>query len=158
MNKNVEKLIVFVMNAMINTKKSNQQEITLIMNNNFIIEDFIIKKVDSIEENDDFAFIILVTFTTFFAFGIALIFTIFSASTFFASRVVINSTIFRFMRKKHEFILKNNDSFLKSRNINFVMREIINEKMIYNQNSNKSRREAAIQNNVLRKNNFKHFI
>jgi hypothetical protein len=53
--------------------------------------------------------------------------------------------------------LKNNDSSLRSRNINSVMREMINEKMIHNQNSNKSRREIAIRNDVFKRNNLRHF-
>ncbi len=119
------------MNAMMN---ANERKITLTMNNNFTIENLIIEEIESIEKNDDFAFVVLIIFITFFAFRIASVLTIFSAS-----RVVANSTISRFTRKRHEFILKNDDSFLKSRNINFVMHEIINEKIIHNQNSNKSR-------------------
>jgi hypothetical protein len=61
------------------------------------------------------------------------------------------------MKKRHEFILKNNDSFLKSRNINSVMREIIIEKMNRSQNSNKSWRKVAIKSEIFKKNNFKHF-
>jgi hypothetical protein len=65
-------------------------------------------------------------------------------------------TTFRVTKKRHEFILKNNDSLLKSRNINFIMREIIIEKMNHNQNSNKSRRKAEIKNEIFRRNSFKH--
>ncbi len=78
------------------------------------------------------------------------------------SRLSLRCHVWRFQRflvswkKKHEFILKNNDSFLKSRNISFVMRENIVEKINRNQNSNKSRRESTIKNEIFRKNNFKH--
>jgi hypothetical protein len=138
---------------MMNAKKSNRRKITLTMNNNFTIEDLIIEEVESIEKNDDFVFVVFVIFIIFFAFRIASILTIFSAS-----RVVTDLTISRLTRKRYEFILKNNNSFLKSRNISFVMREMINEKMIHNQNSSRSRREAAIKSDVLKRNNFKHII
>ncbi len=141
------------MNTMMNAKKSNRRKITLTMNNNFTIEDLIIEEVESIEKNDDFVFVVFVIFIIFFAFRIASILTIFSAS-----RVVTDLTISRLTRKRYEFILKNNNSFLKSRNISFVMREMINEKMIHNQNSSRSRREAAIKSDVLKRNNFKHII
>jgi hypothetical protein len=144
------------MHATINAKKSSRWTITSITNNNISVKNLIIEKANAIEKNDDSthqdSFVVLVIFIIFFVFRIILIFT-----TFFASSIVTISIISRVIKKKHEFILKNNDSFLKSRNINFVMREIIIEKMNRNQNSNKSRRKAAIKNEIFRKNNFKHF-
>jgi hypothetical protein len=144
------------MHATTNAKKSNRQAITLIINNNILIANLIIEEKNAIEKNDDStrqdSFVVFVILITFFASRIVSIFT-----TFFASSIVTISTIFRFTKKKHEFILKNNDSFLRSRNINFVMREIIIEKMNRSQNLNKSRRESAIKSEIFRKNNFKHF-
>jgi hypothetical protein len=154
LNKYVEKLIVLVMHTTTNAKKSNRQAITSAVNNNFSIEDLIIKKTNAIEKNNDStrqdSFVVLVIFIIFFTSRIASILT-----TFFASRVVTISTIFRFKRKRHEFML-NNDSFLRSRNVNFAMREIIKTKKNNNQQSNKSRRTFAIINDVLNKNNFEN--
>jgi hypothetical protein len=155
LNKYVEKLIVLVMHATINAKKSNRRAITSITNNNILIENLIIEKANAIEKSDDSAhqnsFVVFVIFITLSAFRIVSVFTI-----LFASSIVTISTISRVMRKRHEFILKNNDSFLKSRNISFVMREIIIEKMNRSQNSNKSRRKIAIKNEIFKRNNFKH--
>ncbi len=142
------------MHTTTNAKKSNRQAITSAVNNNFSIEDLIIKKTNAIEKNNDStrqdSFVVLVIFIIFFTSRIASILT-----TFFASRVVTISTIFRFKRKRHEFML-NNDSFLRSRNVNFAMREIIKTKKNNNQQSNKSRRTFAIINDVLNKNNFEN--
>jgi hypothetical protein len=153
LNKYVEKLIIFVMHATTNAKKSNRRVITSITNNNISVEDLIIEKANAIEKNDDSAhqdsFVILVIFIIFSAFRIVSILTTSSASS-----VVTISTTFRVTRKRHEFILKNNDSSLKSRNINFVMREIIIEKMNRSQNSNRSRREAAIKSEIFKKKQF----
>jgi hypothetical protein len=144
------------MHATINAKKSSRRAITSATNNNISVEDLIIEKTNAIEKNDDSAhqdsFIVLVIFITLFAFRIVSVFTTFSASS-----IVTISTTSRVTRKRHEFILKNNDSSLRSRNISSVMREIIVEKMNRSQNSNKSRRETAIKNEIFKKNNFKHF-
>jgi hypothetical protein len=152
LNKYVEKLIVLVMHATTNAKKSNRQVITSTINNNFSIEDLIIEETNTIEKSDDStrqdSFVVLVIFITLFAFRIASILT-----TLFASRVVTISTTFRFKKKKHEFML-NNDSSLRSRNVNFAMREIIEKKKNNNQQSNKSRRTSAIINDVFKRNNF----
>jgi hypothetical protein len=156
LNKYVEKLTVLVMHATTNAKKLNRRAITSTTNNNISIADLIIEEENAIEKNDDStrqdSFVILVIFITFSVFRIVSVFTTLSASS-----IVTISTTFRFTRKRHEFILKNNDSLLRSRNINFVMREIIIEKMNRNQNSNKSRRESAIKSEIFKKNNLKHF-
>ncbi len=150
LNKYVEKLIVFIMHATTNAKKSNRRAITSATNNNISIADLIIEEKNAIEKNDDSArqdsFVVLVILITSSASRIVSILTTFSASS-----VVTTSTISRFTRKRHEFILKNNDSLLRSRNINFVMREIIVEKMNRSQNSNKSRRESAIKSEIFKK-------
>jgi hypothetical protein len=126
LNKYVEKLIVLVMHATTNAKKSNRQAITSTINNNLLIEDLIIEKTNAIEKSDDStrqdSFAVFVILITFFAFRIASILT-----TLSASRVVTISTIFRFKRKRHEFML-NNDLSLRSRNVNLAMREIIKRK------------------------------
>ncbi len=144
------------MHATINAKKSSRRVITSTTNNNILVEDLIIEKANAIEKNDDSAhqdsFVVLVIFITFFAFRIVSVFTTFSASS-----IVTILTISCVIKKRHEFILKNNDSFLRSRNINFVMREIIIEKMNRNQNSNKSRRKTAIKSEIFRRNNLRHF-
>jgi hypothetical protein len=143
------------MHATINAKKSSRRAITSATNNNISVEDLIIEEANAIEKSDDSAhqdsFAVLVILITLSAFRIVSIFTILSASS-----VVTISTTSRVMKKRHEFILKNNDSSLRSRNISFVMREIIIEKMNRNQNSNKSRRKAAIKNEIFKKNNFRH--
>jgi hypothetical protein len=142
------------MHATTNAKKSNRQTITSAINNNFSIEDLIIEEANAIEKNDDStrqdSFVVVVIFIIFSASRIASIFTILSAS-----RVVTISTISRFKRKRHEFML-NNDSSLKSRNVNFAMREIIKRKKNNNQQSNKSRRTSAIINDVFKKNNLEN--
>jgi hypothetical protein len=154
LNKYVEKLIVLVMHATTNAKKSNRSAITSAINNNFSIEDLIIEKANAIEKSDDStrqdSFAVLVTFIIFFASRLASIFTILSAS-----RIVTISTTFRFKKKRHEFML-NNDSFLRSRNVNFVMHEIIKRKKNNNQQSSKSRRTFAIINDVFRRNNLEN--
>jgi hypothetical protein len=143
------------MHATINAKKSSRRAITSATNNNISVKDLIIEKANAIEKSDDSAHqdssAVLVIFITLFASRIVSILTTFSASS-----IVTISTTSRVTRKRHEFILKNNDSSLRSRNISSVMREIIVEKMNRNQNSNKSRREAAIKNEIFRKNNLKH--
>jgi hypothetical protein len=48
----------------------------------------------------------------------------------------------------------NNNSFLRSRNFNFAMREIIKKKKNNNQQLSKSQRISAIINDVFRKDNF----
>jgi hypothetical protein len=53
LNKYVEKLIILVMHATINAKKSNRRAITSTTNNNISIEDLIIEKTNAIEKNDD---------------------------------------------------------------------------------------------------------
>ncbi len=107
LNKYVEKLIVLVMHATINAKKSNRRAITSATNNNISVEDLIIEEANAIEKSDDSAHqdssAVFVTFITF------------SAS------------------------------------------EIIIEKMNRSQNSNKSRREAAIKSEIFRRNNLRHF-
>jgi hypothetical protein len=154
LNKYVEKLIILVMHAMTNAKKSSRQTIRSTINNNLSIEDLIIEKTNAIEKNDDSthqdSFVLFVIFIILFAFRIVSIFTI-----FFASRVVTISTIFRFKKKRHEFML-NNDSFLKSRNVNFAMREIIKKKKNNNQQFNKSRRTFAVISDVFKKNNLEN--
>jgi hypothetical protein len=111
LNKYVEKLIILVMYTTINAKKLNRRIITSTTNNNISVKNLIIEKTNAIEKNDDLthqdSFIIFVIFIIFFAFRIVSIFTI-----FFASSIVTILTIFRVTKKKHEFILKNNDSFL----------------------------------------------
>jgi hypothetical protein len=81
LNKYIEKLIVFVMHATTNAKKSSRWTITSITNNNILIEDLIIEKTNAIEKNDDStyqdSFAILVIFITFSASQMILIFTIF---------------------------------------------------------------------------------
>jgi hypothetical protein len=155
LNKYVEKLTVLVMHATTNAKKSNRQTITSAINNNLSIEDLIIEKANAIEKSDDSTHqdssAVLVTFITLSASRIVSVLTTLSASS-----VVTNSTTSRVTKKRHEFILKNNDSSLKSRNINSVMREIIIEKINRSQNSNRSRREAAIKSEIFRRNNLKH--
>jgi hypothetical protein len=74
-----------------------------------MIEDFIIEKTNSLEKNDD-SNIAFVVFTTSFA-----------------SRVASTSIISRSTRKKHDSLLKNEDSFLRSRNISFAVRDQITE-------------------------------
>jgi hypothetical protein len=152
LNKYVEKLIVLVIHATTNAKKSNRQAITSTINNNFSIKNLIIEKTNAIEKSNNStrqdSFVVFVIFIIFFASRIASILT-----TFFASRVVTISTIFRLKRKKHEFML-NNDSSLRSRNVNFVMREIIEREKNNNQQSNKSRRTYVIINDVFRRNNL----
>jgi hypothetical protein len=137
-----------------NARKLNRQAITLTINNNFSIEDFIIKKANTIEKSDDStrqdSLVVLVILIISSASRIASIFT-----TFSASRVVTISTISRFKRKRHEFML-NNNSFLRSRNVNFAMREIIETKKNNNQQLNRSRRTSAIINDVFRKNNLEN--
>jgi hypothetical protein len=143
------------MHATINAKKSNRRAITSATNNNISVEDLIIEKANAIEKSDDSAhqdsFAVFVTFIIFSASRIVSVLTTLSASS-----VVTISTTSHVMKKRHEFILKNKDSFLRSRNISSVMREIIVEKMNRSQNSNKSRRKAAIKSEIFRKNNLKH--
>ncbi len=140
------------MRATTNAKKSNRQAITSAINNNFSIENLIIEKTNAIEKSDDStrqdSFAVFVIFTTLSESRIVSILI-----TFFASRVVTISTIFRFKRKRHEFML-NNDSSLRSRNVNLAMREIIKRKKNNNQQSNKSRRIFAIISDVFRRNNL----
>ncbi len=154
LNKYVEELIILVMHATTNAKKSSRQAITSAINNNFSIKDLIIEEVNAIEKNDDSthqdSFVVFVIFIILSAFRIASIFT-----TLSASRVVTICIIFHFKRKRHEFML-NNDSSLRLRNVNFAMREIIKRKKNNNQQSNKSRRTFAIISDVFKKNNLEN--
>jgi hypothetical protein len=139
-------LIAFVIDVTTNAKKnSKRRKILASSKNNFIendftIEDLIIEKTDLFEKNDDSSNI----------------FVVFIISS--ASRVASTSIISRLMRKRHDSLLKNEDSFLRSRNISFVMREKITEELMRNQNSNKSRRKSAIKSEIFRNNNLKHLI
>jgi hypothetical protein len=143
------------MHAAINAKKSSRRAITSATNNNISVEDLIIEEANAIEKSDDSAHqnssAVLVTLITLSASRIVSVLTTLSASS-----VVTISTTSRVTRKRHEFILKNNDSSLRSRNISSVMREIIVEKMNRSQNSNRSRREAAIKSEIFRRNNLRH--
>jgi hypothetical protein len=139
-------LIAFVIDVTTNAKKnSRRRRILASSENNFIendltIEDVIIEKADSLEKNDDSS-------------NVFVVFT-----TSFTSRVASTSITSRSTRKRHDFLLKNENSFLKSRNISFVMREKIAEELMRSQNSNKSRRKSAIKNEIFRSNNLKHLI
>jgi hypothetical protein len=57
-------------------------------------------------------------------------------------------------RKKQEFVLKNIDSSLRSRNASFFMRDLMSQKREINRITNKSRRDFAIRVELIRKNNL----
>jgi hypothetical protein len=147
-------LIAFVIDVTTNAKKISRRRRILassennfisssknnLIENDFMIEDLIIKKANSLEKNDDSS-IVFVVFTTSFA-----------------SRVASTSITSRSTRKRHDFLLKNEDSSLRSRNINSAVRDQIAEELMRNQNSNKSRRKSAIKSEIFRKNNLKHLI
>ncbi len=139
-------MIAFVIDVTTNAKKnSRRRKILASSKNNFIendftIKDLIIEKANSLEKNDDLNNVFIVFIISF------------------ASRVASTSIISRSTRKKHDFLLKNEDSFLRSRNISFVMREKITKELMRSQNSNKSRRKSTIKSEIFRKNNLKHLI
>ncbi len=154
LNKYAEKLIAFVIDVTTNAKKNSKWRKVLassknnfisslknnLIENDFTIENLIIENADSLERNDDLN-IVFVVFTTLFAL-----------------RVASTSITFRSTKKRHNFLLKNEDSFLKSRNISFVMREKITEELMRNRNSNRSRRKSAVKSEIFKKNNLKHLI
>jgi hypothetical protein len=105
-----------------------------------MIEDLIIEKANSLEKNDD-SNIVHVVFIILFA-----------------SRVASTSITSRSTRKRHDSLLKNEDSSLRSRNISSVVRDQIAEELMRSQNSNRSRRKSAVKNEIFRKNNLKHLI
>jgi hypothetical protein len=57
-------------------------------------------------------------------------------------------------RKRQEFVLKDIDSSLLSRNANFFMRALISKKHEFDQITNKSRRDFVIRVELIRKNNL----
>ncbi len=154
LNKYVEKLIAFVIDVTANAKKnSRRRKILASSENNFInsskknfienhftIEDLIIEKANSLEKNDDSN----------------IVFVVFTISS--ASRVASISITSRSTRKRHDSLLNDENSSLRSRNINFVVRDQITKELMRNQNSNKSRRKSAIKNEIFRRNNLKHLI
>jgi hypothetical protein len=139
-------LIAFVIDVTTNAKKNSRRRRILassennFIENDFTIEDLIIEKTNSLEKNDDSS-------------NVLVVFTISSAS-----RVASTSITFRSTRKRHDFLLKNEDSFLRSRHISSVMREKIAEELMRSQNSNKSRRKSTVKSEIFRKNNLKHLI
>jgi hypothetical protein len=147
-------LIAFVIDVTANAKKnSRRRKILASSENNFInsskknfienhftIEDLIIEKANSLEKNDDSN----------------IVFVVFTISS--ASRVASISITSRSTRKRHDSLLNDENSSLRSRNINFVVRDQITKELMRNQNSNKSRRKSAIKNEIFRRNNLKHLI
>ncbi len=154
MNKYAEKLIAFVIDVTANAKKNSRRRRVLassknnfinssknnFIENDFMIEDLIIEKANSLEKNDD-SNIVHVVFIILFA-----------------SRVASTSITSRSTRKRHDSLLKNEDSSLRSRNISSVVRDQIAEELMRSQNSNRSRRKSAVKNEIFRKNNLKHLI
>jgi hypothetical protein len=105
-----------------------------------MIEGLIIEEADSLEKNDDSS-IVHVVFTTSSA-----------------SRVASISITSRSTRKRHDSLLKNEDSSLRSRNISSAVRDQIAEELMRNQNSSRSRRKSAVKSEIFRRNNLKHLI
>ncbi len=154
LNKYAEKLIAFVIDVTANAKKnSKRRKILASSKNNFInsskknliendltIEDLIIEKANLFKKNDDSS----------------IIFVVFITSS--ASRLASTSITSRSTRKRHDSLLNDEDSFLRSRNISSVVRDQIAEELMRSQNSNKSRRKSAVKSEIFRKNNLKHLI
>jgi hypothetical protein len=147
-------LIAFVIDVTANAKKnSKRRKILASSKNNFInsskknliendltIEDLIIEKANLFKKNDDSS----------------IIFVVFITSS--ASRLASTSITSRSTRKRHDSLLNDEDSFLRSRNISSVVRDQIAEELMRSQNSNKSRRKSAVKSEIFRKNNLKHLI
>jgi hypothetical protein len=147
LNKYAEKLIVFVIDVTTNAKKiskrrrvfaSSENNFINSLKNNFIendfmIEDLIIEKINSFEKNNDSSIVFIVFIISF------------------ESRIASTSKISRLTRKRHDSLLKNEDSSLRSRNINSAVRDQITEKLMRNQNSNKSRRKLTIKSEIFKK-------
>jgi hypothetical protein len=57
-------------------------------------------------------------------------------------------------RKKQEFVLKDIDLSLLSRNASFFMRALISKEREFDQITDKSRRDFAIRVELIRKNNL----
>jgi hypothetical protein len=72
--------------------------------------------------------------------------------TFIITRIMNNLRIFR--RKKQEFVLKNIDSSLRSRNASFFIRVLMSQKRKINRVTNRFRRDFAIRIELIRKNNL----
>ncbi len=72
--------------------------------------------------------------------------------TFIITRIMKNLRISR--RKRQEFVLKNINSFLRSRNASLFIRDLMSQKREINQITNKSRRDFAIRVELIRKNNL----
>jgi hypothetical protein len=85
------------------------------------------------------------------------------ANTFFDNEsILFTSIITRIMknlrisrrRKRQEFVLKDTDSSLLSRNASFFMRALISKEREFDQITNRSRRDFAIRAELTRKNNL----
>jgi hypothetical protein len=72
--------------------------------------------------------------------------------TFIITRIMKNLRTSR--RKRQEFVLKNIDSSLRSRNASFFMRDLMSQEREINRITNKSRRDFAIRVELIRKNNL----
>jgi hypothetical protein len=76
--------------------------------------------------------------------------------TFIITRIMKNLRTSR-RRKRQEFVLKDIDSFLLFRNVSLFMRALISQEREFDQITSKSRRDFAIRNDMIRKNNLNIF-
>jgi hypothetical protein len=72
--------------------------------------------------------------------------------TFIITRIMKNLRISR--KKRQEFVLKDIDSSLRSRNATLFMRDLMSQEREISRVTNKSRRDFAIRVELTRKNNL----